>query len=371
MALPAWPADLPALVAPPGFGTDALVPEGEVSEYEGGNVRVRRRSLVATMTLPMRLPPLSRAEFVQFLDFLQRDLNAGVRRFVAPVRLPSGLLGLRICQIDGTVSEADHGPYSIVSFSVRVWGRDAYEPEAVALFARMSSAPSPSRKALISATIARLKYAGLWEKIGLLCVFAAHAPAPALVNWRRPTLNAARSGSPLPGFQVDRGYAGDGVGGFLDHGAGYASIPGVAPDSITDLVWSLTNLANTTAYDAGTDGASNRQVIMGRVASGLLSVRMASADLITAPVADSLGLYGATRSGSAVSLVRNGTVIGTGAATTNSTLQAGNIVSSRAGLNYSPRRLAMRIVGTALTPADHAALYAILRGYMVEIGAVS
>ena len=83
---------------------------------------------------------------------------------------------------------------------------DGFPPAALALFARMSPAPSPARKTLISQTISALIIAGVWQKLDLLQLFAADAQANALLNWIGNSYNSSVVNTPT--FTTDRGFTG-------------------------------------------------------------------------------------------------------------------------------------------------------------------
>ncbi|MGE7415429.1 hypothetical protein [Methylobacterium tarhaniae] len=118
MALPTWPASLPPPIGQIGtLGTDALYDPPQETQFDDGPDRVRRRKLYDETPRKIVLK-LTRDQFVTFRGFVRDTLNAGARRFTAPVRQPDGKLGTRTCRIKGAVSEDDRGPNSIVSFTL-------------------------------------------------------------------------------------------------------------------------------------------------------------------------------------------------------------------------------------------------------------
>lgn len=123
MTIPAWPSGLPALIGLAGsLGTPQLYEPPQETRMDDGPGRTRRRSMTAETDRSIVLI-LTRAEFVVFDQFVRVDLNNGTRRFTAPVRLKSGLLGTRTVKIRGAVSETDLGPNSRVAFplAIRDW----------------------------------------------------------------------------------------------------------------------------------------------------------------------------------------------------------------------------------------------------------
>lgn len=104
MALPQWPASLPPLRGQASSaGSKSLHPAVQETQFDDGPTRVRRRSLFVTTPLNMQLR-LSADEFVTFKAFHLDALNAGARRFTAPVLLPDMSIGTRICRISGEVA---------------------------------------------------------------------------------------------------------------------------------------------------------------------------------------------------------------------------------------------------------------------------
>ena len=88
-----------------------------------------------------------------------------------------------------------------------------YEPEAIALFDRITVRPNADRRAAINTLIKSLKRDGIWLKLDSLYLFAAHTSQAGLLNWCRNTANFSTINSPI--FTADVGFAGDGVGASL------------------------------------------------------------------------------------------------------------------------------------------------------------
>ncbi len=94
-------------------------------------------------------------------------------------------------------------------------------PETAAVVARMSSAPSTSRKWLADRLVDSLVSAGIWGKLDALYILAAPDAQAARLNWIGTSypLTAVNS----PAFIADRGYTSDGSTSYLR--TGY--VPGV------------------------------------------------------------------------------------------------------------------------------------------------
>lgn len=88
----------------------------------------------------------------------------------------------------------------------------AYCPEALALFARMTTQPTDARKTVINTFITSLKTAGVWDKLDAMYVFAAANQQAALLNWIADTNNATAENSPA--FTADEGIQGNGTNSY-------------------------------------------------------------------------------------------------------------------------------------------------------------
>lgn len=101
----------------------------------------------------------------------------------------------------------------LYSPTVGKWGA-GYDPDALALFARFTTPATDARKALINTLILALKAAGVWTKLDVLHVYAAHDAQAARQNWKGNFANATAVGGPT--FTTDRGYAGNGSSSYLN-----------------------------------------------------------------------------------------------------------------------------------------------------------
>lgn len=91
-------------------------------------------------------------------------------------------------------------------------GAASYDPAASALFARMSPAPSYTRKLQMNRLIRDLKRYGIWTKLDILYVFAQSGAANSLLNWKSSSYNGANNAAT---FTTDRGYTGDGSTAYI------------------------------------------------------------------------------------------------------------------------------------------------------------
>lgn len=245
-----------------------------------------------------------------------------------------------------------------------------YSAEATALFARFTTPPTLTRKALINNLIVSLINAGVWGKLDALYVLAAANSQAARQNWMADQYNLTAVASPV--FATDRGYTGDGSSSYLLTGfnPSAAISPKLVQDSAHASVWSRTDLNSGTAVDIG----AGRLVINSR-STAANTIRGQVCDATNGnfgAVANSLGLSVLSRDGAAVrtgyrdaSTVGNDAQASTGTVTSEIVLLAGSPV-----LNFSTRQIAVSSIGAALTAPNVASLYAALTTYLTAVGAV-
>lgn len=252
---------------------------------------------------------------------------------------------------------------SIPEVAERTAGLDA---AAAALIARMSVAPSGVRARAIDAAVRALKASGVWPKLTVLHLIAAHDAQAARLNWVQPAYDLTAVNSPM--FTADRGYAGDGAAAYLD--TGWAPSLG-AQDSLCFGVWTRTN-SQSAAGVAGTS-AGPSVLLLPRSATDTAAVR-ANQGPATASgagsVTDGSGLTVANRSGaSAVQIYKGGALLlsasPASAAPGTSSLTLGLFNAS----NFNTHQFAACVIGSSLNGAEQAALHAALLGYMRAVGA--
>lgn len=161
----------------------------------------------------------ARAETYQLQ--VSTDIN-----FISAVYDQAGINFLKHTVIDGLLNydvqyywrararnTAGYGPWSATRSWKAVAG--AQEPETISLHARMQTAPSDIRSGLDNDFIKGLKDDGLWDKLDILYVFAAHTNnnGEALLNWKGPSYNATLMNAGGFTFTANKGLAGNGGAG--------------------------------------------------------------------------------------------------------------------------------------------------------------
>lgn len=234
-----------------------------------------------------------------------------------------------------------------------------YRPEALALFARMTTPPTQLRKFYINRLINDLIGAGAWEKLGVLYVFAAADSQAAKLNWLTSG-SATEVGSPT--FTADRGYVGV-SSGYL---TGATNPVGSATD-ISFGTWFLTTPASS-GYGLGVSGTalggglyvpyngSNSSIYLG---SATPSTFTRAPGYVAASRADAAGYT--RRNGSA-----NTSVTDAGGASTGSN----SVMLWDGALGYYDGQLALAHYGQALTGSQLAAAETAFSAYLTAVGAI-
>lgn len=239
-------------------------------------------------------------------------------------------------------------------------------PFSAALIARMSVAPSAARAGAIDKLVRALVDAGVWSRLDLLHMLAAHDSQAARINWVAPVYDLAAYNSPL--FTANRGFKGDGAAAYMD-ATGYNPNATASRLSLNDAslgLWVLTPSAGT-GIDlyAGSGWMARRNTGVDwhyRVCDGTSSFGQPG---------DTPGFYVGSRSDAAAKrLFKNGVQIVAHSIASTIPPTRFNLLGSGGG-NYSSAELAVVLAGAALTEAQHAALYAALRTYLLTVGAIT
>ncbi|MBL8554758.1 MAG: hypothetical protein JNL41_10805 [Phenylobacterium sp.] len=245
--------------------------------------------------------------------------------------------------------------------------------ETAALIGRFAADPGATRRGLIDALIGALKAAGLWAKIDVLHVYAAHDGQAAALNWVSTSYAASPQASPT--FTADRGYAGDGSGTFINTGLA---------NNATGVNWQAASALATFGVGvnvAGTVGANNH--VFG-LNGGAASVRfnpyngtgaqgrfLATSDQSFTNGAGRVGRYLVTRDAGGQAGYRNGALMSTAAPGTPSVNGAG-LALLRSNTTFSDSRVSFAMIGggAAIWTATEAANFdAAMDAYLAAVGA--
>ncbi|RTE91924.1 hypothetical protein [Bradyrhizobium sp. LVM 105] len=243
-------------------------------------------------------------------------------------------------------------------------------PEAAAIAAAFSPAPTNARKALIDNLVGGLKSAGIWSALDLFYVTAAAASQNGRVNWKNPgTFDLIEVSSPT--FAADQGYTGNGSSSYLR--TQYTpSTNGVnfTLNSASAWAWSRTNLASAGA-DLG-NATAPRAFLTGRNGSDQLQGDMnnAAASSISTANTNSIGFYGVQRRGSADRrLFLNGAQVGTASGVVSTSVPSvEQWVCAANATSFGTRQISVAAWGASLSGLESSFYNAVLT-YMQAIGA--
>ena len=241
--------------------------------------------------------------------------------------------------------------------------------EATTLVGLMSVQPTNARKALIDALITSLKSAGVWAKLDVLWIPAAHDSQAGRLNWKSPgTFTLAEVSSPT--FTADRGYTGNGTSSYLTTGWAPAT-NGVnyTQNSASLIAWCRTSAQQTAnLYGTATNGQAR---LLTRSATDNLVYTVNATTTKSVANTDGAGLYAVVRSAALNSQsYKNGAAFGTADTTTASaTLTATQFNLLRNNSTFSSAEIAIAAAGASLDATENANLYNALQTYMTAIGA--
>lgn len=242
-----------------------------------------------------------------------------------------------------------------------------YLQESEALFARMTSTPTPARKALINSLIAALMDAGVWDRLDALWVMAAADSQAGALNWLEDDYDLSPVGSPM--FTADRGYQSDGTTSYLDSGL----MPGtglVQQDNHHISVWSLTAAADMAGEIGTADLAINT-----RTTSDQLITRSANNSGDSTSNADGDGLFTVSRDNSATyDRYRQDTSLGVASQGSAAFAAQTIFICGRNGggspSSLSTAQLAVASAGASMTSTQVQAFHAALEAYLEGVGAI-
>jgi hypothetical protein len=102
----------------------------------------------------------------------------------------------------------------------------SYCAEALALFARMDTAPDASRKCLINTLIEAYKGKGIWDSLIAFVPYASHTEQSSLLNWKDTAYNSTNMSNMV--WTKDRGFQRTGATGYINTNVNMSTIAGLA-----------------------------------------------------------------------------------------------------------------------------------------------
>lgn len=242
--------------------------------------------------------------------------------------------------------------------------------EAETLVAAMTVAPNGARKALIDTFIGALKTAGLWSKIDVMWVLAAHDEQAGRLNWKSPgnfTLTAVNTVT----FTVDRGFAGDGSSGYLDTGwhAGTHAVQ-FTRDNASVSVYQRTGGGNGNATFSQDSPHFRISAVAGTGTGTRARVNSASDHLSPAGGTQPLQGIGRRIDASYTSMIRDGVEVVSPTVAASTGFGTGNMrFCVMANATFSSAQVAGGHLGAYLDDSDCASFYGAWHNYMTAVGA--
>jgi hypothetical protein len=249
-------------------------------------------------------------------------------------------------------------------------------PEADLLIDTMTVRPQGNRAFLISDTIRRLKAAGIWSKLDVFWMLAAHDAQAGRLNWKSPgTYTCSEVNSPT--FTADRGFTGNGTTSYLTTGFQPATHSTNITASRTHAMnWSRDTYSSTgDRSDMGGYGGAgdNYGVLMRR--SGSSKQFWAHRNGVTTTSADTAAgmQLGVRYADNSSAIYVNGLSVATGSnvpsTVTNREIYICCVSLDGVAAQFTTRQQAAISLGGDLSAAEAAAYYSIAQTYMNGVGA--
>lgn len=242
------------------------------------------------------------------------------------------------------------------------------DPDARNLFATMTVKPSVDRQRLYSTTILALKQAGVWNKLDMLQVYAAHDEQAARVDWKLPSRVASAVSAPT--FTMDRGFNGNGTSSYVDTNYN-PSTAGInyTLNSATIGVWSLTQGTSSNGIFGWSDG-TNRAFINARNDYSATDARINQGSPPTFFNSDGRGLFTGVRTGAGARQVyRNASLLGSDSTSSTAIPNGSWGVDRISAAGFASVQVAASFAASGLTASEVAAVHAALSAYMTAVGA--
>ena len=246
--------------------------------------------------------------------------------------------------------------------------RNPYDPAANALFARMTVQPNNGRKKLISDTIVSFKAAGVWDKMGMLYLLAAHDAQAARLNWKGPYGDLTPINTPT--FTVDQGYQGDASTSYLDTGLSPANPETLwTQDSAHLGMWSRSVAPANSSYQSIGQVGSSKSYVVPRSSADQIAVRMnQTLSSLLAPATTARGhTTGARLSSANTAAHRDGAIASSSNTIPSVAMDTGNFAILRAAL-FSGYQISAAHFGMSVNTAENTAIYSALQSYLAAVG---
>lgn len=240
----------------------------------------------------------------------------------------------------------------------------SFTPEALALFAAMTTPPTGARKIIINNMIVSLQAAGVWSLIDILWVTAAADSQAARLNWKNPgTFTLSLTNSPT--FVADRGFTGDGVSSGLT-GPNLATFGGnYALNNASMGIWIGTDVTENVS-----DFGNPQALIRTHNGATTFSTRLNDATTTNnSSIATAVGFTSTSRAASGSYTPYKNGVAFADVSVVSTSVQSQAITMCFVGATFATKRAQSGYVGVAMTPTQMASLYSAESTYMTAVGA--
>lgn len=245
-----------------------------------------------------------------------------------------------------------------------------YDESALAFISAMTTPPTTERKVAIDTFVRALKASGVWPRMDLIYLTAAHDEQAARLNLKNPALYSLINVGDGPDFTADSDFTGNGTTEALST----QYIPSVDGNNYTQddaslWVWCNSDVAENAA-DCGAAVTQNA-FIRTRSAGNAISVNLNNAVTTTNAIASSIGFTGVSRADANNQTIwKNGLLLSTAAGASAGLPTNAIRLCGRYNDLFSTKGCSGLAVGGSLTETQALAFYNAFLAYMTSVGNV-
>lgn len=239
------------------------------------------------------------------------------------------------------------------------------------LLRAMSSEPDATRAGHMLTLIQSLQSAGVWAKLDVLHVYAAHNEQASTLNWKNPGTNTASYNGTYT-FTTDRGVTGDASTADIDTGATPSGLSNWTQNSNHVGVWVRTDGGVATGI-VGVASGTGRVFIHPRTGAGLVLGRAGQsvAASTAATVAARTGFTLVSRNNDSANLRfhKDGSLVESVASASDGSQTVPCCVLRNNSTTVTADEVLAFTLGAGLSDAEATALYNALNTYKTALGA--
>jgi hypothetical protein len=310
-------------------------------------------------------------ESLPVLDVVDDLVQDTAGTWIAPVELEEADDGVPVRFVDDAIVLNSVGTPVAATPTRGVYRFD--NEEAAALVAEMVPRPNNARKEAIDALYSALKLgetsgSNILAKLDMLFLFGAHNAQAAPLNWAGAA-DLSIIGSLT--YEVDGGYVGNGVDGYLSAGLAPGGLTKFTQNSAFACVGVNVDGANTNSVVGQAGSGTGRLLVNPRTGTGAVSGRLNTATTFTttATVASRLGRTEFSRVNSTqTSVYKDGALVETVASTSATpSSQTELITVLRNNTTYLDDGVNVFALGSGLTASEVADFDAAIEAYATTI----